>query len=37
LFVWGIEKFFIIPEENLLRRIFRVEFAKYLQQTRRWI
>lgn len=37
IFVWVIEKRFILPEEDRLRRKFRVEFARYLKQTRRWI
>ena len=37
IFVWVIEKRFILPEEDRLRRKFRVEFARYLTQTRRWI
>jgi protein-S-isoprenylcysteine O-methyltransferase Ste14 len=37
IFVWVIEKRFILPEEDRLRRRFRVEFARYLTQTRRWI
>ena len=37
IFIWVIEKRFIIPEENALRRKFRVEFAKYCQKTRRFV
>ena len=37
IFVWVIENRFILPEEDRLRRKFRVEFARYLTQTRRWI
>ncbi|SLN35227.1 hypothetical protein ROG8370_01435 [Roseovarius gaetbuli] len=36
IFVWIIEKRFIIPEENRLRRKFRMDFAKYCDKTRRW-
>ena len=36
-FVWIIEKRFVIPEENMLRRKFRADFARYIQKTRRWI
>lgn len=36
-FVWLIERRFIIPEENGLRRKFRAEFARYCHKTRRWI
>ena len=35
--VWTLEKRFIIPEENRLRRKFRAEFARYCQKTRRWL
>lgn len=37
IFVWIIEKRFILPEEDGLRRTFRIAFHKYTQQTRRWI
>lgn len=37
IFVWWIERSFIIPEENRLRRKFRAEFARYSEKTRRWI
>lgn len=37
IFVWVIERRFIIPEEDGLRRKFRAEFARYCQKTRRWI
>lgn len=37
VFVWVIERRFIIPEENRLRRAFRANFARYCQKTRRWI
>ena len=37
IFVWVIENRFIIPEENRLRRTFRMGFAHYLQKTRRWL
>lgn len=36
-FVWIIEKRFVIPEENMLRRKFRADFARYMQKTRRWL
>ncbi|MCZ4351131.1 isoprenylcysteine carboxylmethyltransferase family protein [Roseovarius aestuarii] len=36
-FVWIIEKRFVIPEENMLRRKFRADFARYMQKTRRWV
>lgn len=37
LFLWVIEKRFVIPEENRLRVKFRASFARYCQKTRRWI
>ncbi|MCC1493627.1 isoprenylcysteine carboxylmethyltransferase family protein [Cognatishimia sp. F0-27] len=37
VFVWVIERRFILPEEKRLRRKFRASFAKYTQQTRRWL
>lgn len=37
LFVWIIETRFIIPEENRMRRAFRLDFARYEQKTRRWV
>lgn len=37
LFIGTITQRFIIPEENSLRRRFRAEFARYCQNTRRWV
>lgn len=37
IFLWVIEKRFVIPEEDRLRRKFRADFARYCQKTRRWI
>lgn len=37
VFVWLIEKRFILPEEKRLRRSFRAEFARYEGKVRRWI
>lgn len=37
VFVWILEKRFIVPEENRMRREFRADFARYQEQTRRWI
>ncbi|SNS76929.1 methyltransferase family protein [Antarctobacter heliothermus] len=37
IFVWVIEKRFIVPEEARLRRKFVADFARYAQQTRRWV
>ena len=37
IFIWVIEKRFIVPEEARLRRKFIADFARYTQQTRRWL
>lgn len=37
IFIWVIEKRFVIPEENRLRSKFRADFARYCQKTRRWL
>ncbi|MEQ8902676.1 MAG: isoprenylcysteine carboxylmethyltransferase family protein [Roseovarius sp.] len=37
VFVWVIEKRFILPEEDRLRRKFRMDFAQYCEKTRRWV
>ncbi len=37
IFLWIVERRFVIPEENRLRRRFRADFARYAQKTRRWI
>ena len=37
IFVWWIEKHFILGEEDRLRRKFRADFARYCQKTRRWV
>jgi protein-S-isoprenylcysteine O-methyltransferase Ste14 len=37
VFVWVVERRFVIPEENRMRREFRADFARYTQKVRRWI
>lgn len=37
IFVWLIERRFVLPEENSLRRKFRADFARYEAKVRRWI
>ncbi len=37
VFVWVIERRFVIPEENRMRRAFKAEFARYERKVRRWI
>lgn len=36
LFVWLIERRFILPEEEVLRRRFRHDWGRYERDTRRW-
>ncbi|WP_298842226.1 isoprenylcysteine carboxylmethyltransferase family protein [uncultured Roseobacter sp.] len=35
--VWILERRFIVPEEDRLRRKFRADFARYAEKTRRWV
>lgn len=37
VFVWLIERRFILPEEDRMRRAFRADFARYAQKVRRWV
>ncbi|MFY0660209.1 MAG: isoprenylcysteine carboxylmethyltransferase family protein [Shimia sp.] len=37
VFLWILEKRFVIPEENRLRRTFRMDFAHYCEKVRRWV
>lgn len=37
IFVWWIERRFVIPEENRMRRTFRADFARYERKVRRWL
>lgn len=37
VFVWLIERRFVIPEEDRLRRTFRADFARYAARVRRWL
>lgn len=37
IFVWVLERRFVIPEENRLRQTFRADFARYQGNTRRWV
>lgn len=37
VFVWITERRFILPEEDRLRRLFRADYARYCQKTRRWV
>lgn len=37
IFVWWIERHFIVPEEDRMRRVFRAEFGRYEQKVRRWL
>jgi len=37
IFVWVIERRFILPEEERMRRTFRMDFARYERKVRRWL
>ncbi|MEX0320409.1 MAG: isoprenylcysteine carboxylmethyltransferase family protein [Ruegeria sp.] len=37
VFAWVLERRFILPEEDRLRRSFRADFARYERKTRRWV
>lgn len=37
VFVWVLERRFVTPEEDRLRRTFRADFARYERKTRRWL
>lgn len=37
VFVWIIERRFILPEETRLRRKFKQDFFRYCEKTRRWL
>ena len=37
IFVWWIERHFIIAEEDRMRRLFKAEFARYERNVRRWV
>lgn len=37
IFVWMIERRFILPEEDRMRRKFRSGFARYESKVRRWL
>lgn len=37
LFVWVLERRFILPEEDRMRREFRADFARYERKVRRWV
>ncbi|WP_171122572.1 MULTISPECIES: isoprenylcysteine carboxylmethyltransferase family protein [unclassified Ruegeria] len=37
VFVWLLERRFILPEEDRMRKTFRADFARYERSTRRWI
>ncbi|WP_412554236.1 methyltransferase family protein [Shimia sp. MIT1388] len=37
VFLWVLEKRFVIPEENRLRKTFRMDFARYCEKVRRWV
>lgn len=37
IFLWLIERRFVLPEEDRMRRAFRLDWAQYERKTRRWI
>lgn len=37
IFLWWIERHFILAEEDRLRRKYRADFARYCAKTRRWL
>lgn len=37
LLLWVLERRFVIPEENRMRREFRADWARYEQKVRRWV
>lgn len=37
LFLWLLERRFVLPEEDRLRRKFRADFARYCEKVRRWV
>ena len=37
VFIWIIERRFILPEEDRLRRTFRADWHRYIEKTRRWL
>ena len=37
IFLWVIEKRFVLPEEDHLRRKFRADYARYSLKVRRWV
>ena len=37
IFLWILERRFIIHEESTLRRTFRADYARYERRVRRWI
>ncbi|UWQ23561.1 methyltransferase family protein [Leisingera aquaemixtae] len=37
VFLWLLEKRFVIPEEDRMRRTFRADWARYERKVRRWI
>ncbi|WP_375691035.1 methyltransferase family protein [Pseudooceanicola sp. LIPI14-2-Ac024] len=37
IFLWVIEKRFVLPEEEHLSRTFGAEYARYCERVRRWV
>ena len=37
VFLWVLERRFVLPEEDRLRRRFRLDYARYCTKARRWV
>ncbi|MDF1716830.1 MAG: isoprenylcysteine carboxylmethyltransferase family protein [Antarcticimicrobium sp.] len=37
VFTWVIERRFILPEEDRMRRAYRTDYARYERKVRRWV
>ncbi|MFW8594792.1 methyltransferase family protein [Cribrihabitans neustonicus] len=37
LFLWILERRFVLPEEDRMRRAFRADWARYERKVRRWV
>ena len=37
IFTWVIERRFVLPEEDRMRRAYRTDYARYERKVRRWV
>lgn len=37
IYLWVLEKRFVVPEEKRMRQVFKADFASYCLKTRRWL